>query len=70
MAIIISLICFNDISNAINMHRNDQISFNLINLLLPIPPIAAHAKMPIIIVDCKLHMTLTECIITIYFCKP
>ena len=47
----ISLICFNDILNAINVSRIDQISPNLIDLQLPISPTAAHAKMPIIVVQ-------------------
>ena len=44
MALDISLIGFNDIFNAINVHRNGQINLNLINLSLPISLIAAHAK--------------------------
>ena len=44
MASNISLICFDDISNAMNVPRNDQISFTLIDLPFPISPIAAHAK--------------------------
>ena len=32
MALDISLICLNDIFNAINVHRNDQVNLNLINL--------------------------------------
>ena len=51
MAFNISLIRFNDISNAINVPRNDQISLDLIDIQLPISPTAAHAKMPLIVVQ-------------------
>ena len=51
MKLYISLICFNNILNAINVSRIDQISLNLIDLQLPISPTAAHAKMPIIVVQ-------------------
>ena len=46
MALNISLICFNDISNAINVSRNDQNTFHFINLQPSSFPIAAHAKLP------------------------
>ena len=46
MAINIPSICFNDISNAINVSRNDQNTFHLINLQPSSLPIAAHAKLP------------------------
>ena len=37
-------LCFNDISNAMDVPRNEQISLNLIDLQLLILPMAAHAK--------------------------
>ena len=43
MASNISMICFNDIYNAMNVPRNDQISLNLIDHQILILPIAAHA---------------------------
>ena len=45
MALNISLICFNDIANAINVSRNDQNTFHFINLQPSSFPIAAHAKL-------------------------